>query len=62
MDCLDLVNLRKLMALSTGRSEIVFGLIDGPVLMNHPDLRTDRISQIGGRRSAACFVSDSGSN
>ena len=35
---LELVNLDRLMARSTGRSQVIIGLIDGPVSMDHPDL------------------------
>ena len=38
MGPLELVKLDRLMERSSGRSEIVIGLIDGPVAMNHPDL------------------------
>jgi subtilisin family serine protease len=38
MTPLELVRLSSLMALSPGRPEIVVGLIDGPVALNHPDL------------------------
>ena len=33
----DLVNLRQLMNLTSGRSEIVVGMVDGPVAADHPD-------------------------
>ena len=35
---LDLVNLNPLMELTSGRPEIVIGLVDGPVVIIHPDL------------------------
>lgn len=37
---LDVVTLAALMELTAGRSEIIVGLIDGPVLADHPDLAT----------------------
>jgi hypothetical protein len=38
MDPLDLVGLTPLMELSSGSSEVVLALMDGPVTMSHPDL------------------------
>lgn len=38
MNALDLVNLRPLMAVTEGRPEIVVGLVDGPVVIDHPYL------------------------
>jgi hypothetical protein len=38
MTPLDLVKLPELMALTAGRSDIMVGLVDGPIAMNHPDL------------------------
>jgi subtilisin family serine protease len=38
MTPLELVRLPSLMALSPGRPEVVVGLIDGPVALEHPDL------------------------
>ena len=38
MDVVDLVRLRRLMQLTNGTSDIVVGLIDGPVALDHPDL------------------------
>jgi subtilisin family serine protease len=52
MNHFDVVNLTKLMALTEGRSEIKIGLIDGPVVMSHPDLESKNISEVPGRRGA----------
>src|SRR5574337_129513 len=52
MTALDLVKLPSLMELSAGRSDIVVGLIDGPVLVGHPDL-AGNIREAPGS-SAAC--------
>lgn len=43
------VGLDRLMALTSGRPEIVIGLIDGPVAIDHPDLDRVRIRQMPGR-------------
>jgi subtilisin family serine protease len=59
---LNLVRLAQLMDLSDGRPEIVLGLIDGPVAMDHPDLAGGTIREAPGgvrarcsqRKSAAC--------
>jgi len=41
---------------TTGRPEVVVGLIDGPVLVSHPDLRGARVLEISGRAVGACSV------
>jgi len=43
MSPLDLVKLTSLMQRTSGRTEILIGLIDGPVAMSHPDLGGTRI-------------------
>jgi hypothetical protein len=45
MTPLDLVKLARLMKLTAGSSEIVVGLIDGPVAINHPDLGSENIRE-----------------
>ncbi len=40
---LDLVNLTQLMELTSGRPEIVIGLVDGPVVIGHPDLAGENV-------------------
>lgn len=42
-DVLTLVGLHPLMQRTTGRPEIVVGLIDGPVALDHPDLERERL-------------------
>lgn len=46
MGALELVNLPSLMADTLGSSEIVVGLIDGPVLTTHPDLAEAKIAAL----------------
>ena len=54
MDPLDLVRLRRLMERTSGIPEIVVGLIDGPVALDHPDLVGRHIEQVRGGGSATC--------
>src|SRR5215217_3682598 len=42
------------MNLSSGTSEIVIGLMDGPVAVNHPDLAAESVRGISGKPSAGC--------
>jgi len=58
MAALDLVKLSRLMKITSGKPEIVVGLIDGPVLMSHPDLAAERIRELPGG-SSACARADS---
>ena len=50
----DLVNLPQLMRLTSGRSEIVVGMVDGPIAADHPDLAETNIQELPGKTSAAC--------
>jgi len=54
MNHLDLVKLSALMELTSGRPEIVVGLIDGPVAMNHPDLVSENIREIPESMHGTC--------
>jgi subtilisin family serine protease len=54
MTPLDLVRLKPLMDRTQGRPEVMIGLIDGPVTMDHPDLARSRIRQIPGAIGGAC--------
>ena len=56
---LELVKLDRLMDRSSGRSEIVVGLIDGPVKIDHPGLAGGNVREIVGNRSASCTLSNS---
>ena len=50
---LNLVRLTELMEITTGRPEIKVGLIDGPIVKNHPDLAGENIHEVPGK-SGAC--------
>src|SRR6266540_5600829 len=56
---LDLVNLTPLMELTSGRPEIVIGLVDGPVVIGHPDLAGENVREIPGRIGGTCAPSSS---
>ncbi len=56
---LDLVNLTPLMELTSGRPEIVIGLVDGPVVVGHPDLAGENVREIPGRIDGACAQASS---
>jgi subtilisin family serine protease len=51
---LDLVGLSSLMARTSGRPEILIGLVDGPVALDHPDLAAENIREVPGKLPAAC--------
>jgi subtilisin family serine protease len=59
MSPVDVGGLAELMKKTTGVREIVIGLIDGPVALDHPDLDAGAIREFPGGRSAACSVSRS---
>ncbi len=53
---LSTVDLEPLMRLGMGRPEIAIGLIDGPVLVDHPDLVRENIREVPSRTAgASCF-------
>ncbi len=54
---LDLVNLTPLMELTSGRPEIVIGLVDGPVVIGHPDLAGENVREVPGRIGACAQAS-----
>ncbi|HLB71770.1 MAG TPA: S8 family serine peptidase [Candidatus Methanoperedens sp.] len=56
MDSLDLVKLKALMELTSGKPEIIIGLIDGPVVMNHPDL-AGNVREVPGKSGACAHAS-----
>ena len=59
MSPLELVKLDRLMERSGGRPQVVIGLIDGPVAMDHPDLSRATIRAVPGRQSASCSLASS---
>ncbi|TFZ11489.1 S8 family peptidase [Bacillus cereus] len=59
MKALDLVRLKELMNITTGKSEIRIGLIDGPVATKHPDLIEANIRRITGKTSVSCINNSS---
>ena len=59
MNPLDLVKLTPLMALTSGRPEVVVGLIDGSVLKQHPELVGATIREISGELSGQCVETGS---
>jgi len=54
MSPLDLVNLTLLMELTSGRSGVAIGMVDGPVAVNHPDFASAAIREVPGKLRAAC--------
>jgi subtilisin family serine protease len=56
---LDTVQLTPLMDRTIGRPEIVVGLVDGPVVLSHPDLTAGRIQEIPGKLRGICARADS---
>jgi subtilisin family serine protease len=60
MNALDLVRLTQLMELSSGRPEIIIGLIDGPVALDHPNLTVENIRGIRSELSSMCTMTNSG--
>jgi subtilisin family serine protease len=52
MEPLDLVKLTPLMQLTDGDPKIVVGMVDGPIVTNHPDLADEKIQLVSGKRSS----------
>ncbi|MCI0600958.1 MAG: S8 family serine peptidase [Beijerinckiaceae bacterium] len=59
MSPLDLVRLTALMERGQGRPEVIIGLIDGPVILDHPHLAAGHIREMPGKLGSACARSDS---
>jgi subtilisin family serine protease len=53
-DCADLIGLVPLMARAAGKPEVAIGLIDGPVVLDHPDLAAQNIREVPSDLRAAC--------
>jgi len=51
---LELVHLSQLMALTSGASEIVVGMIDGPVVVDHPLLAKENVRVLSDETAQAC--------
>jgi hypothetical protein len=58
MTALDLMRLPQVMALTSGTSEVVVGLLDGPITSSHRDLSNKNIQIIPGA-SDACTQTNS---
>ena len=59
MDPLDLIKLTALMDRTSGSPELKIGLIDGPVVIQHPDLAGDHLHEIPGNNGGACTQANS---
>jgi subtilisin family serine protease len=59
MTALELVKLSPLIALTTGRTEVTVGLIDGPVAIGHADLESKNIRELPAADGGSCAVSSS---
>jgi subtilisin family serine protease len=56
---LELVKLTALMERTSGRPEVTIGLIDGPVVTQHPDLTGEHLREIPGEKSSVCTHANS---
>jgi len=56
---LDLVKLTALMERTSGSPELKIGLIDGPVVTQHPDLAGEHLREIPGNNSGVCTQANS---
>lgn len=56
---LDVVKLTSLMERTSGRPEVMIGLIDGPVVTHHPDLVSERLRKIPGHHGGTCTQANS---
>jgi hypothetical protein len=54
MNPLDLVQLTALMERTSGSPDMMIGLIDGPVVMSHPDLAEGKLHEISGKLRSTC--------
>lgn len=59
MDPLDQIKLRPLMNISCGSPEVLIGMIDGPVYLNHPALERSKIRTVNNSQLVACKKADS---
>jgi subtilisin family serine protease len=56
---LELVKLTALMERTSGSPEVKIGLIDGPVVTQHPDLAVEHLREISGNNGATCTQANS---
>jgi subtilisin family serine protease len=59
MDPLTQIGLQSLMDVSSGRPDVVIGIIDGPVELNHPAFQTSNIRTIRDSQFSACKTASS---
>lgn len=59
MEPLDLVKLTALMERTRGSPEVKIGLIDGPVVIKHPDFASGHLCEIPGNNGATCAQTNS---
>ena len=59
MSPLELVKLTALMERTSGSPEVKIGLIDGPVVTQHPDLAGEHLNEVPGNSAAACTQANS---
>jgi subtilisin family serine protease len=51
---LEMVHLPELMRLTSGRAEVAIGMVDGPVVNDHPDLAQVSLREVPGKTPAPC--------
>src|SRR5262249_19369970 len=56
---LDAVRLTPLMEVSSGRPDLLIGLVDGPVDQTHPDLLVEHIRELPGTPGGQCINASS---
>lgn len=59
MDPLNLVRLTGLMARTSGSPAVKIGLVDGPVMTEHPDLTGESLHQLGQHAGSSCTRANS---
>jgi subtilisin family serine protease len=59
MNPLELIKVTALMERTSGRADIVIGLLDGPVATHHPNLAADNIREVSGKLSGTCTQASS---
>jgi subtilisin family serine protease len=59
MNATELCHLTPLMELTAGRPEVLVGLVDGPVALDHPELAGASVREIPGRLRGSCASAES---